>query len=261
MLVVWLTATSAVAAFDHRHSLFDQLLHEHVSWNDAGVASRVDYAGFRRDRKLFDAYLKQLSGVSRNEFDSWSKPVRLTFLINAYNAFTIELILDADPQVASIKELGSLFFTPWSKKFFTLLGARRSLDNIEHDLIRAKGAYNEPRVHFALVCASVGCPGLRDEAFTPAALDSQLEDSLRRFLKDRSRNRYDPQQGMLEVSKIFDWYGDDFKDFRDYGSVKLFLGAYASLLSDDPAVRARLAKGSVPLRFLEYDWSINRREG
>ena len=261
ILAVWLTATSAPAAFDHRHSLFDGLLHKHVAWNAAGVASRVSYAGFRQDQELFDAYLRQLSTVSRSEFESWSKPVRLAFLLNAYNAFTIKLILDADPQLTSIKELGSLFSSPWSRKFFTLLGEKRSLDNIEHDMIRKPGAYSEPRVHFALVCASIGCPALRDEAFVPARLDHQLEDSLRRFLQDKSRNRYNSQTKALEVSQIFNWYGDDFNGFRGYASVSDFLRAYAQLLADSPEAAGELGRSKPPLRFLDYDWNLNRREG
>jgi len=236
-------------------------LHEHVLWDDAGVASKVDYVGFQRDRDQLNKVLTQLSAVSRSEFQSWTKPARLAFLINAYNAFTIKLILDADPRITSIKELGSLFASPWNKKFFTLLGEKRSLDNIEHDMVRRPGAYDDPRIHFALVCASIGCPGIRDEAFSSARLSWQLEDSMRRFLKDKSRNRYNPQEKVLEVSKIFDWYGDDFKGFRGYESVSAFLKAYAQLLSDDPAARTELAKPNIPLRFLDYDWNLNSRQG
>jgi hypothetical protein len=258
ILLTLLTTTGALA-FDHQHASFDSLLKKHVRWNAAGVASQVDYAGFQRDRPQLDNYLAKLSGVDRREFDNWSKPTRLAFLINAYNAFTIQLLLTAYPDLASIKDLGSFFSSPWSKKFFNLLGKQQSLDNIEHDIIRAPGAYDDPRIHVAVVCASIGCPALRDEAFTAERLEEQLEDSLQRFLSDRSRNRYNPQSGKLEVSKIFDWYGDDFaQGFRGHKSLAAFLADYSHLLADSPEDRAEIARQKVEIDFLDYDWKLNR---
>lgn len=257
ILLVWLTATSA-PAFDTSHSTFDQLLGKHVSWNSEGTATRVDYAGFQQDWPRLKGYLDTLSAVSRREFDSWSKPTRLAFLINAYNAFTIQLILSGYPEITSIKDLGSLFSSPWSRAFFTLLGERRSLDNIEHGMIRVPGAYDDPRIHFAVVCASIGCPALRDEAFTGARLEQQLEDSTRRFLSDKSRNRYNPRQMELEVSRLFDWYADDFAGgFRGHESVAAFLAGYADLLSPEPEIQARIKQAKVPISFLPYDWHLN----
>lgn len=258
ILLLWLTATSALA-FDSEHRNFDALLKKHVSWNAAGTASRVDYAGFQQDWPQLQNYLGELSAVSMREFDSWSKPTRLAFLINAYNAYTIQLILSGYPDIGSIKELGSLFSSPWSKRFFTLLGERRSLDDIEHEMIRVPGAYDDPRIHFAVVCASIGCPALRDEAFIGPRLEQQLEDSARRFLADRSRNRYNPERDRLEVSSIFDWYGDDFAGgFRDHESVAAFLGDYAEQLSADPEIRQRLRAAGIKIDFLVYDWRLNK---
>lgn len=257
-MLIWLTTTSALA-FDNQHTTFDTLLKNHVTWDSAGVASRVDYAGFQQDWPQFKTYLAELSAVNQREFDSWSKPTRLAFLLNVYNAFTIQLILGSYPDLSSIKDLGSIFSSPWNKPFFSLFGKRISLDNLEHDIIRVPGAYDDPRIHSAVVCASIGCPGLRDEAFVGSRLDQQLEDSLRRFLSDHSRNRYNPQNKTLEVSKIFDWYSDDFSSgFRGHESVAAFLGDYADLLAQTAEDREIVKSGKAKVTFLEYDWNLNQ---
>jgi hypothetical protein len=258
MLLIWLTVTSALA-FDQRHQGFDALLKKHVSWDAQGVASTVDYGGFQQDEALLKEYLAQVSEVVQNEFDSWRKSDQLAFLINAYNGFTIQLILTRYPDLTSIKDLGSLFSSPWSQSFFRLLGKQRSLDNIEHDLIRAPGIYDDPRIHSAVVCASIGCPGLRNEAFSGDQLEQQLEDSLRRFLSDKSRNRYNPEKNRLEISKIFDWYGNDFSSgFRGHSSLISFLADYAEILAKDSRDRQLITSGKATVDFLDYDWRLNK---
>ncbi len=244
-------------AFDQNHSAWHGLLQRHVHWDAKGVASRVDYTAIMKERAALKAYLDELSKVTMKEYSAWSKPQQLAFLINAYNAFTIELILTEYPEVDSIKDLGSLFRSPWQKRFFSLLGTERHLDEIEHEMIRQPGVFDEPRIHVAVVCASIGCPALRDEAFVADRLEGQLEDSLRRFLADRSRNRYNSRRDTLEVSKIFDWYGDDFIGFHGHPSVAAFLGDYAEQLSDEKKHQLRLKAGDTPLDFLEYDWKLN----
>jgi Protein of unknown function, DUF547 len=182
----------------------------------------------------------------------------LAFLINAYNAYTVELVLSAYPKLKSIRDLGGLFGSPWKKQFFKLFGQPAHLDHIEHDLIRAPGRYAEPRIHFAVVCASIGCPDLREEAFVAGKLDAQLEDAMRRFLSDRSRNRYNATKDRLEVSKIFDWYSRDFeRGDKGFTSVSQALGRYAGQLADDPRARERIRSGQVKVDFLDYDWSLN----
>jgi hypothetical protein len=139
-----------------------------------------------------------------------------------------------------------------------LLGAERSLDDVEHGLIRAPGAFDEPRIHFAVNCASVGCPMLREDAYVGERIDSQLEDSVRRFLGDRSRNRYDPASGALEVSRIFDWYKEDFeKGNRGISSVPRFLAPYAGILADGAGAQAAVRQGQAQIRYLDYDWNLN----
>jgi len=248
----------ARAQFDHSHRAWTELLARHVVVQEGGTASRVRYADFKADRGALQRYLGSLSAVGQAEYEGWPKPERLAFLINAYNAFTVELILRHYPGIASIRDVGSLFTNPWRMRFFALLGAERHLDDVEHGLIRAPGAFGEPRIHFAVNCASVGCPMLREEAYVASRLDAQLEDQTRRFLGDRSRNRYDPRRGTLEVSRIFDWYASDFESgLRGIESRGEFFAAYAPLLADAEPDRRAIEAGRVPIRFLEYDWALN----
>lgn len=245
-------------AFDHSHSQWDHLLAKHVRWIRSGTASEADYTGFKADGASLKVYLDKLSAVPRREFDGWVKEQQLAFLINAYNAFTVELILTKYPDVASIKDIGSLFSSPWKKNFFTFLGERQNLDWIEHEMIRKPGIYDDPRIHAAVNCASVGCPALRNEAFIADKLDAQLEDNMYRFLKDKARNRYNPKTGRIEVSRIFDWYREDFqKGYRGIKSLKSFFARYADLLSETPEGREKVGKSQAEITFLDYDWNLN----
>ena len=256
-IVLVLPASSALA-FDHQHAQWDRLLKSHVFWGEDGSASWVRYSDFKTDRAALKTYLSELSAVPRSKFDGWTEAQQLAFLINAYNAFTVELILTEYPDLDSIKDLGSFFSSPWKKEFFTLLGEKRHLDWIEHDVIRAPGAYNEPRIHFVVNCASIGCPALRPEALTADRLESQLADSTTRFLRDESRNRYIPDENTLAVSKIFDWYGEDFeRGWGGYNSLEEFFAAHADPLADSDAGRQRIKAGDMEIDFLDYDWSLN----
>jgi hypothetical protein len=253
-----LPAPGSATTFDHTDAVWSQLLKEHVRWNVNRTASQVDYAGFLDKQTALSQYLKRLSAVSRPEFDSWNRDQQLAFLINAYNAFTVELILTEYPDTESIKELGSFFSSPWKKKFFRLLDKPQNLDGIEHDLIRGSGRYREPLIHFAVNCASIGCPALMDEAFVAEKINQQLLESTRSFLNDRSRNRFDANTGTLEISSIFDWYAEDFtKGWRGYGSLHDFFRTHADWITDDEAAAERLVGGKLKIEFLVYDWKLN----
>ncbi len=255
---------SSAWALDHSHKAWDGLLKKHVVVLEGGKVSQVRYADFVKDRAQVKAYTDELSAVGKAEFDKYSKTEQMAFLINAYNAYTVELILGNYP-VKSIKDIGNeLFDNRWKRKFFNLLGNPTSLDMVEHQMLRAKGRYDEPRVHFAVNCASIGCPMLREEAFVPGRLDAQLEEQTVRFLSDRSRNRFNKEKGALEVSKIFDWFGDDWKSgYKGIGNAgavssrEQYFGRYANLLTDDEAGRAAIREGKVSLGYLNYDWAIN----
>ncbi len=251
MFSAFLVAAVAPAlALDH--GVWDGLLKLHVQPIRDGVATQVDYAAMARERAVLKGYLDGLAAVSEADFRRWPRDERLAFLINAYNAWTVELVLTRWPELESIKDLGTLLASPWKRRFIPLLGETRSLDDIEHGMIRAKGAYDEPRIHFAVNCASIGCPALRPEAYTAARLDTQLGDATRRFLADRTRNRL--KNGRLEVSSLFKWYG---KDFNRLGGLRAFLADQGEALTLTEAQRQALRDGSLKVVFLDYDWSLN----
>src|SRR3989304_6097750 len=154
-LMLALPFARAHAQFDRQHKAWGELLKKHVVLIDGGKASQVRYAELARDRAALTAYLASLSRVSEAEFKSWGKEQQLAFLINAYNAHMVELILTRYPNIKSVWDFGKIFNNPFKNKFFTLFGREFSLDNIEHDTIRAKGVYDDPRIHFAVSCASI----------------------------------------------------------------------------------------------------------
>jgi len=253
-----LAAPARAQDFDSSHAAWTALLRKHVRLQRGGQATQVAYAAFMADRAALKAYLASLSAVPAARFAGWPRAERQAFLINAYNAFTVELILTRYPDLKSIKDLGSLFSTPWKPKWVPLLGAQVSLDDIEHAMLRQRGAYDDPRVHFGVNCASIGCPALREEAFVAARLDAQLDEQALRFMSDRTRNRYNPQRGRLELSKIFDWFGEDFRlGHRGVASLAAFAARYAEPLADAPADRERIRAGTVDIAFADYDWSLN----
>lgn len=234
-------------ALDHSHAEWDALLKKHVVVLDGAKASRLRYAGIAQDRPALKRYLGELSRVTEAEFSGWSEAQQVAFLINAYNAFMVEKVLTRYPALGSVWDFGKLFGNPFKDEFFALLGRKASLDWIEHETLRKR--YREPRIHYAVNCASVGCPMLREEAYAAARLDGQLEEQAARFLSDRTRNRL--SAGRLEVSKIFDWFRADFEPRQAY------FARYAARLADDAAGRALVAQGKAPLHFLDYDWSLN----
>lgn len=183
---------------DHPPSsqLYTKILQKYV--NSCGL---VNYKGLKNDKAEFEQYLKLLS--SNPPSDKWSNNEKKAYWINAYNAFTLKLIIDNYP-VKSIKDIGPsiqipFVNTPWQKEFFKIGEQDMKLDRIEHDILRKQ--FNDPRIHFTLVCASRSCPKLRNEAYEAARLDEQLNDQGRAFLADRSKNIITSDK--LQLSKIF----------------------------------------------------------
>ena len=251
-----LTGAARAQAFDHGHAAWTALLKKHVVLLRKGQGSQLRYAGMAAERPALKAYLDSLSTVGAPAFAAFGKAQQMAFLINAYNAFTVELILTKYPRLESIKDLGSLLSSPWKPKWVKLLGDTLSLDDIEHGNLRARGRYDDPRIHFAVNCASVGCPMLREEAFVAERLDAQLDEQALRFLSDRTRNQF--TGGKLDVSKIFDWYGEDFRQgHRGISSLPAFLARYADQLADAPADRERVRSQKVDVSFGDYDWKLN----
>lgn len=247
--IVALNVAQAKDSFDH--SVWNDLLVKNVKVINSGKNNQVNYAGFFKDKALLEKYLNDISVVSTNKFKQWSKISQLSFLINAYNAYTVNYILSKWPNISSIKELGGFLSSPWSVDIVNLFDKKISLDDLEHEIIRKK--YPEPRVHFALNCASIGCPSLRAEAYTADLLNDQLEEQVVLFLSDRSRNGLVKDE--LVVSPIFKWYKKDF--IKNSGSVAKYLAKYASFLGLNPNNTALLQNDKLDISYSDYDWDLN----
>ena len=256
LLMLSAVFSAVTTAQEALHQPWQALLTQHVSPINDGHSSQVNYAGMKTDHAKLTAYLTALGKVDKQTFEQWPAPQQLSFLINAYNAWTVELILTAYPDIKSIKDLGSFFSSPWSKRFIPLLGETRSLDNIEHELIRGDNKYGDPRIHFAVNCASIGCPALREEAYTAEKLAQQLEQQTVRFLSDKTRNRFNKAE--MELSSIFKWYQEDFSlGFRASDSLSAFILLYAESLGLTPEQQALLKAKKMDVDYLPYDWQLN----
>lgn len=241
-------------SFDHSHQGFTDILKRHVVVYDSALKSAVNYHMLAQHPDKLNTYLSSLSQVTQTQYETWTEDEQLAFLINAYNGFTLQLIVSNYEQFESgdadsIRDLGGLFSSPWDKEFFSLLGEKRTLDWLEHEKIRVD--FDEPRIHAALVCAAISCPKLRDEAFTADVLEKQLNDQMVTFLTDDDKNGID-DKGMY-LSKIFDWYNEDFDNFRGY------LREYTSALAENKAER-KLLTTQFNIRYLNYNWQLNSLE-
>ncbi len=231
---------TAVVAASVDHSAFDRLLKKYV--NEKGL---VNYKGFKSEETAFNQYLDLLS--KNPPTDAWPKNEQMAYWINAYNAYTIRLILNHYP-VKSIKDIGSkikipFVTTPWAAKFFTIGGNKMSLDNIEHGTLRKK--YDDPRIHFTLVCASISCPRLRNEAYTAAKLESQMDDQGRDFLNNPTKNKITKDEAQL--SNYFNWYKGDWNDNGQ--SVVKWVDKYSTTkITEDTRIS-----------YLDYNWNLNEQ--
>lgn len=222
------------------HDIWDQLTKKYV--DNKGF---VNYLGFKKDRAEFDKYLKTLSDSKPS--DKWSRNEQMAFWINAYNAFTVDLILQHYP-VKSIKDIGAAIKipfvnTPWDIKFIRIGGNKYDLNNLEHGILRKK--FDDPRIHFAVNCASYSCPALRNEAYTAAKLDVQLDDAGRDFLNDKTKNKVSADNPKL--SKLFSWYKGDF---TKKSSLITFLNKYSAIKINEKA----------DIDNMNYDWTLNEQK-
>lgn len=227
------------AAAPISHTIWDGLLKKHVD-----AKGFVNYGGFAKDEAQLDKYLALVSANA--PASSWSTNEKLAYWINAYNAFTVKLILNnADQNISSIKDIGSkikipFVNTPWDVKFIKIGGKEMDLNNIEHGIIRKQ--FKEPRIHFALVCAAKSCPPLRNEAFQATKLSAQLDDQGVRFLNDSFKNEVSASK--MQVSKLFDWYGGDFKKSMPIAD---WINKYA---------KTKANKGT-DITYKDYNWALN----
>jgi hypothetical protein len=254
-------SSAIVRAFDHQHPLFTELLSDVVQLAPNRKQTRVDYAQLFKQPDRLNQYLATLSAVEQSEYKLWSEDEQLSFLINAYNGFTLQLINQnyaefQNGKTESIKDLGSFFSSPWKQAFFILLDEKRSLDNIEHDMIRV--LFKRPRIHAALVCAAVSCPPLRNQAFVADILEQQLDDQMRQFLSDDQRNSINLIDNRVQLSAIFKWYGEDFeKGQQGFNSLKDLIRVYQTDIAKDHQQLTWLQKQDFSIRYLDYDWRLN----
>lgn len=222
---------------DTRHMAWDALLKQHVD-----AHGLVDYAALRNDTAVLDRYLASLVSM---DFRKMSRDERLAAMINAYNAFTLKLILDYYP-VESINDIPES--KRWKHRRWKLAGSVWSLDGLEHQGIRKE--FKEPRIHFALVCAAVGCPKLRNEAYVGHRLEEQLETQTEFVHSNDTWFVYQEGDNTVYLTKLYEWYGDDFSHL---GGPVAFAAKYSQPLA------RRLKKGKPKVAWLEYDWSLNKQ--
>lgn len=232
-----------------------------ASYGDALVTyvddqGMVDYAALQQNREQLDAYNNALAVVSDETYSSWTEAEQIAFWVNAYNSLTLASIIDQEPIKASIKDIPGV----WRFNKHAIQGDAKTLDNIEHQTLRAN--FNEPRIHAALVCAAVSCPPLRAEPFEGESLDAQLDDQVQTFLAKEDGLSIDKEAGVVTISKIFEWFGDDWiatygvdEGFAGSESQRAVLNFVSNYVSEED--KAYLMAGNYQLKYFNYDWSLN----
>jgi hypothetical protein len=223
--IIETTETIYTAAFDH--AIFNNLLKKHVTSD-----GNVNYNGFKSDSKTLQIYIDLLK--TYQPIDSWAKEDKLAYWINAYNALTIDLILRNYP-TKSIKDIKD----PWDQRLWQLGKKKYNLNDIEHKILRKM---NEPRIHFAIVCASVSCPKLQNGVFTALNLEKQLTNATKEFLTDPAKNEL--SENNIKLSKIFKWFK---KDFEQNGSLIDFFNQYSKVSISNGAKKS----------YKDYNWDLN----
>ena len=223
--------------------------------NDNGL---VDYVGLQANRQLLDRFNQSLAAVTPDTYASWSEPEQIAFWMNAYNSLTLQSIIDTEPIVKSIRKIPGV----WNKRKFAIAGDTKTLDNIEHDTLRKD--FNEPRLHFALVCAAISCPPLLDEPYLAETLDEQLDERVNKFINSSHGFKIDRQKNKVHLSSIFKWYGQDWQPaydvedkFAGNDKQKAVLNFLSEYLNADDLQYLEL--GDYKVSHLDYDWSLNRQ--
>ncbi len=257
-----ITTSHPVHAHPVDNAIYEEILSRYVR------NGRVDYRGIKRDSTRLVSYLEALSDSSSVYYDTWSNDEQMAFWLNAYNAITIYVIVSNYPIESggwlsrvrfpknSIRQIKDV----WSTEYYELAGKPRSLDEIEHEILRRE--FGDPRVHFALVCASRGCPLLSSEAYAADSLNAQLERDAHRFINDRGKVYMDKKETTLYVSSIFKWYAEDFEHSSEADSLNEynkgdwgFLEFIARYVDDES--RDYIIANTPKVRYLDYDWSLN----
>ena len=239
MLIALFVIPAIASAVEPAMDIYQKMLTQYVKTetHHGTTLNWVNYTALKEDT-AFTQVVKQIAEFTPGQLEG--KQEKLAFYINAYNILAIKTVVENWP-LESIKDVGSFLKSVWKQEAGTIGGQPVSLDEIEHEVLRPMG---DPRIHMAIVCASVSCPDLRTEPFTAEKIDEQLDDQARKFLSN-------PQKGLIvegnkaRTSKIFDWFAKDFD--KAYGSVRMFIALYSNLSED-----TKLARGGLP-----YNWSVN----
>ena len=218
------------------HEIWADLLEKYIT------PGGVNYTGFKTEEGRLDQYLKVLEDTNPEKL---SRNEQYAYYINAYNAWTIKLILSGYPGVKSIKDFGTIFKSPWEKKWVRINGKVITLDDVEHNILRPR--FRDPRVHFAINCSAASCPPLRPEPYLGHTLDQQLDDSTRSFVNDAKSYRL--EGSTLYVSRIFKWFSEDFNEDA--------LGFYLQYADGDLKEKLTGQKDNIQVKYMHYDWSLN----
>lgn len=242
------TATAPAAGLDPKHAVWTEVLAKHVKGDD------FDYAALQKDRAKLDAYVASLEAVKPEELAAWDKKQAYAFWINVYNAYTVKRVVDGYP-VKSIRELGDEKLSVWDRDLIPLgklapelRKEKLTLNDVENKILRPK--FKDARVHAAINCAAKGCPALRAEAFTAEKLDAQLDEQVKAWLGDPKRNRFDKAAGKLEISKVFEWFAEDFQ--KESGSAQAWIAKFRPQDKDWLDTKKKLT-----VTYVEYDWALN----
>ncbi|MGD8540694.1 MAG: DUF547 domain-containing protein [Desulfobacteraceae bacterium] len=239
--ILAIIAPQAWAAPKVDNRLYAELLAKHVR------GGLVDYASFKTERAKLKEYLEYLAGINP---DDLSRDDAFAYYINLYNAATIDLVLENYPGIDSIKDIGGIFGNPWKIEFITLKGKKVHLDHVEHEILRP--LYQDPRLHFAVNCASLGCPPLHDKPFEGETLGATLDELTRQNMADPAHTRLEGDD--LYVSKVFDWFGEDWGKTEDKVA---FVQKYSSR---EQAAKIDRLGGRLNLKYSEWDWTLNDPE-
>lgn len=249
-----------------KHDAYGVVLKKYV--DDEGM---VDYKKLKKGREGLDGYIKALGAVKAGDYKKWNDEAKIAFWVNAYNAITLQVVIDHYPisksfwanlrgYAVGIRHISGA----WDSKVHLVMGKKMSLEQIEHEVLRKE--FDEPRIHMALVCAAMSCPKLRNEPYVGGRLEEQLKDQTEVFLQDEKKFEIDREAGKVYLSRIFDWFGEDFvksytpkEGFEGYGkkerAVLNFVGKHVG-----ERERAFLEKGGYEIEYHKYDWGLNEQE-
>ncbi len=262
--LVFAFLTVQVQGFDHEYRGYREVL---TAYAKEGL---VDYAGLQKNRSGIDQFVQEIGSVKDAEYRAWKSEQQLAFWINTYNAWFLQIVIDRYP--IQSKRLFGVFYPEnsvqrisgiWDGIKTRAADREVSLNDIEHKILRV--VFKEPRIHFSIVCASIGCPLLRSEPFRPDQLGSQLEDAVRSFVNNPAKVRWNESVKILELSRIFDWFADDFDSASDETWRKNYskhhAGPVAFAARYLPAsVAAVLKNNRIKIEYLDYDWTLNEQK-